>query len=206
MCAIIKVISLPMYHQMKFSFPYHSVQFSPLAALTSSSSHWSSPFLSLSLRCRSSLRRRSLPSQALHRCARSRSQQHARHAGAAAILPARSNLLPSLFLKRETPPRRSPATGHHSSISSTMSTFTPSSTIPNSRPSLSLPPASCPRAPEMATMAVRGGPPSTRSPMPGVPKAEPPHSPLSPHALGSENGGRKRCSGGAPAATHGGAA
>ena len=62
--------------------------------------------------------------------------------------------------------RRSPQPSHLSSIPPTVSTPTPSSTLPKPRPSSSLPEQSSPRAPGTATTAARCGPPSTPSPMP----------------------------------------
>ena len=57
-----------------------------------------------------------------------------------------------------------------------------------------------------AAMAAHSRPPLTPSPMPGVTGTECPRPPLSPHALGSKNGGRECLSGGTPAVARGGAA
>ena len=103
-----------------------------------------------------------------------------------------ASISPPLFFEQEQSHerrRRSPQPSHLSSIPSTVSTPVTSSTSPSSHPSLSLPEPNSPRAPMAAAMAARGGPPSALFPLPGVTQMKPPHLPLSPHAIGFENGG-----------------
>ena len=96
--------------------------------------------------------------------------------------------------------RRSPPQGHHSSIASMVSILVPSSTFPNQHPFFCPPPASSPRAPSCRGYGCRSRRSQPLSPMPGATKVEPPPPPLSSHALGFENRGRKRRPGKAPRA------
>ena len=76
-----------------------------------------------------------------------------------------------------------------------VSILVPSSTLPNQHPFFWPPPASSPRAPSCRGYGCRSRRSQPLSPMPGATKVELPPPPLSSHALGFENRGRKRCPG-----------
>ena len=103
----------------------------------------------------------------------------------AAPIPSSSVSSPKAEHSRRSPPR-----GHRSSIASTVSILVPSSTFPNQHPFFCPPPASSPRAPSCRGYGCRGRRSQPPPPVPIATKVESLHPPLSPRALGFENGGR----------------